>query len=396
MATVVGRPDDGSAVFHNVGGLTMQPGLRIYVSSGLELLHADFQLHEWEHSDEFINEPVDAEGYYEPTSPTRSLGVTPMIVVSKDVLPDKLWVAASLFVSNGTGGKFAKSSVMRYHLIDGYVVAPVGTLSVAYQAAPWVGVGASIGMVNVRTKGRRLLFPYIDDTDFSGFLGARSEIKIDGSGWAPYWNLGSLFRLGSRVTAGLAITGRVDVTTEGTIDITTTDGGKLGGTQTTDVLLPWAFLGGVNVDVTPQLELAVDGRYYLYRQYDESVIDTEGVLFVDKLVSPKDYGDSWQLSTGGRIHDLAAVPALEGFLGLHYDKTPAPTSTVSIDQPTFTHWGIHLGARYELGGRYRLGASYIHYWYLLPEIKDSITSPPGNVKGDVTKDVFALSFEAIL
>jgi long-subunit fatty acid transport protein len=96
-----------------------------------------------------------------------------------------------------------------------------------------------------------------------------------------------------------------------------------------------------------------------------------------------------------RVHDLAAAKGLDLMLGGQYDKSPAPAKTVTLDQPSFSHWGLHSGARYSVG-RYRLGASYIHYWYDIPTITNSITLPPSNVRGHGANNIFTLSLEATL
>jgi hypothetical protein len=65
---------------------------------------------------------------------------------------------------------------------------------------------------------------------------------------------------------------------------------------------------------------------------------------------------------------------------------------VTLDQPTFSHIGVHTGVRYTFG-RYRLGASYLRYFYDVPTITDSVTAPPSNIKGDGVNDTFSLQFE---
>jgi len=70
----------------------------------------------------------------------------------------------------------------------------------------------------------------------------------------------------------------------------------------------------------------------------------------------KNYHDSWEASGGMRVHDLRALPHLEMMLGTQYDKSPAPQETVTLDQPSFSHVGLHTGLRYQ-AGRYRFGAS---------------------------------------
>jgi hypothetical protein len=81
--------------------------------------------------------------------------------------------------------------------------------------------------------------------------------------------------------------------------------------------------------------------------------------------------------------------------GMQYDHSPAPPSTVTLDQPSFSHYGLHSGARYSFG-RYRLGASFIHYWYLIPTITDSVTMPPSNIKGHGSNNIVTLSLEVAL
>ena len=82
-------------------------------------------------------------------------------------------------------------------------------------------------------------------------------------------------------------------------------------------------------------------------------------------------------------------------LGTHYDQTPAPAKTVTLDQPTFSHTGLHSGVRYTTG-RYRISATYLHYWYDIPKIEDSITQPPSNIEGHGTNNIFTVSIEATL
>ena len=85
--------------------------------------------------------------------------------------------------------------------------------------------------------------------------------------------------------------------------------------------------------------------------------------------------------------------ALEVMLGTHYDRTPAPPQTLTLDQPTFEHIGLHSGVR-ATAGRYRFGASYTHYWYDIPSVTNSITLPPANFKGTGQNNILAVSIEA--
>ncbi len=400
MAAVIGRPDEPAAVFHNPAGLTLLPGVHVYASFGLALLSTEFRVQPWPDSDRFIDDPVDAEGYYPATRPTRAMGVIPMLVATAPVWRDRAFAALSLYVPNATGARFEPDGVTRYHLIDGYIISPLASLSGAYRVGPRLSVGGSLGLMNVRVRGQRKVFPIVNGMDVSQLVGSEPELTLDGSDWVPSWNLGVLAWPTPTLSVGATVIGRVDAQLQGPVKVVYGDdaaqpGDTLNARQSTALLLPWTFLAGANHDVHPHVELGAELRYYLYRQYDRQRTEINDIFLVSELETIKDYKDSWQLAGGVRVHDLPQAPGLELMLGVHYDETPAPARTVTLDQPTFSHWGLHSGLRYQVG-RYRLGASYLHYWYLIPTITDSITSPPSNVKGDGVNNIFTVSIEATL
>ena len=400
MGAVIGRPDENAAIYHNPAGLVLQHGWHLYLSAGLAVVRTEFQILPWDQSDRFLQTTPGADGYYEPVRPARAWGVIPMIAVSGEILPGKLVMGAAAYVGNAQGAKFERDDVTRYHLIDGYVVAPQAVIAAAYKIREGLTVGGSVGVLHLRIHGRREVFPIVNGTDISAIAGTRPELVLDGSGWAPSWMVAAFGRPHPRVTWGATITGRVDAEMTGPVEITYSDdapspGDKLIGTQTTTQLLPWAFMAGANVDVTPNLEIGGEARYWLYRQYKKQHTDVVGIFLVRELETMKNYNDSWQVSGGLRVHDLRAVPGLELMAGTHFDRTPAPSSTVTLDQPTFRHIGLHTGARYT-AGRYRFGASYLRYWYLIPTVTDSTTSPPSNFRGHGANHIFTLSVEASL
>ncbi len=401
MAATVGRPDEPSAVFHNPAGLALQHGFRVYASFGLSFVSSEFRLQPWEHSEEYLQDfPVDDEGYYPATKPERAMGAIPMIVVTREMVPDKVFAAASLYVSNGTGAFFEKDAVTRYHLIEGYIVSPLLKLSGAYRVNPKLAVGAGLGVVHLRFRGFRNFYPEYEGASLRGLFGSRPELTIEGTDWQPSWDVGALVEPLPGLSLGATIIGKITPTLSGPIalkyDEDSSDPGYvLKGTAHTELVLPWTFLAGANYDVTPQLEVGAELRYYLYRQYQNQHTEIEDIFLLEELNSPKNYKDSWQLSGGINVHDLPKLDGLELMVGGHYDDTPAPPETVALDQPTFSHWGLHTGGRYAFG-KYRLGASYVRYWYDIPTITESITMPPSNIQGDGVNNIFSLSFEVEL
>ncbi|HET7502660.1 MAG TPA: outer membrane protein transport protein [Kofleriaceae bacterium] len=402
MASVIGRPDDASAIYHNPAGLVLSRGWQLYASFGLSLLDTQIELAPWDGSDRFLAATPGPDGYYAAVRPSRAFAVIPMLAATAEIIPGRLVLGAALYVGNATGAAFDDDAVTRYQLIDAYVVAPQAVIAAAYRVNEAISLGASLGVINVRIHERRDVFPVVMGSDLSSFAGTRPEIVIDGSGWAPTWTVAAFGRPHPRVSWGATLTGRVDATLEGPVALTFSDDGSSliknwPGTATTTQLLPWALSGGVNVDLAPTVELGAELRYWLYRQYREQVTTIEDIPFVTELVTEKRYHDSWQTSGGVRVHDLAPsrAPGLELLAGMQYDRTPAPPRTVALDQPSFSHWGLHSGLRYRLG-RYRLGASYIHYWYDIPTITNSVTGPPSNMRGRGSNNIVTGSLEVRL
>jgi long-subunit fatty acid transport protein len=399
MGAVIGRPDELSSLYHNPAGLVLEDRWRIYMSTGLSLLGTEFQLQPWDRSDEFLGTMPQADGYYAPVKPSRAMGVIPMIAAGGRIR-DRLYAGGALYVGNATGAAFPESAVTHYHLIDGYVVAPQLVASVAYNVRPDLALAATAGVINMRVHGKRYVFPVIDGNDISMLAGTKPELVLDGQAWAPTWSVSAFGRPHPRVTWGAMVVGKVTTELEGPVTITYSDdastpGDKLEGHQKTEQMLPWTFQAGANVDVTPNVEIGTEFRYWLYRQYKRQHTDIVGIFLVRELNTEKNYTDSWESTGGIRVHDLRQAKGLDLMLGGQYDKSPAPAKTVTLDQPSFSHWGLHSGARYSVG-RYRVGASYIHYWYQIPTITDSITLPASNVRGHGANNIFTLSIEATL
>lgn len=399
MGAVIGRPDDASALYHNPAGLVLSDGWHVYISMGVALLNTEFELAPWADSNQFLGTTPGPDGYYGAVKPTRAFGVIPMIAAAGPIT-DKLFGGAAVFVGNATGAEFSPTAVTRYHLIDGYVVAPQAVIGAAYQVRPDLAFGATAGIINIRIHGEQDVFPIVDGANISAITGTAPNLVLDGSGWAPSWSVGAFGKPTPRLTWGAAIIGRVDATLSGPVKITYSSdsespGDTLAGTQTTPQLLPWTFQAGANFDLTPNIEIGGELRYWLYRQFQNQDTNIVGIFLVRSLDTVKDYHDSWEPSGGVRVHDLPAAPHLDLMMGTQYDHSPAPPETVTLSQPSFSHWALHSGARYAFG-RWRVGASYIHYWYDVPTITDSITSPPSNIKGSGSNNIFSVSLEVPL
>ena len=412
MEAVVGRPDELSAVFHNPAGLALQPGTRLYLASGLAFIRTNIRIRPWGcdatscESSRFITHPVDGAGFYPEAEPTRSFGAIPFFVASTSFFSDRLVAALSLYVPDAIGAGFAADGPQRYHLIDSLLVAGFSSFSLAYRINRYVQVGAGVSVLYVHVDGSRKFYPMVDNAttgqrdDFSGLIGDNAELQIDGSDVVPGWNFGLLVWPHRTLSIGLAVIGRADATLQGDVKVVGDPdkglfkGKTLSGTHRTDLVIPWSFAAGVNWDINRWVEVGTEFRYWVYSDLQEQRIKVDGLQVVKEILSPKDYSDSWQISGGVKVR-LPMLPALELMAGAHYDTSPAPNRTLSLEQPMLDNAGFHLGLRYQLG-RFRLGLTYGRYFYLKRSIDDSVTAPPTNADAVGNGDVVTFSFETHL
>lgn len=408
MGAVVGRPDDGSAVFHNPAGITMMDGVHFFAHAGAAIISTEFNIRPWDlrddgtyGSDEYLGVEAGADGYYDTVKPSRAFGVIPMMVGSAQITK-KLYAAVSVYVGNATGAAFNEADVTRYHLIDGYVIAPQANLTVAYKVTPRLALGASIGVMNIRVKGKRNFYPRVvlspgaDPIDIDQVFGTGTNplFTLDGEAWAPAWNAGLLATPSHNLSFGIAVTGKVETKYEGDIALISSsdpENNSMYGTHKTTQYLPLTLAAGVNFDATPQLELGIESRFWYYKPYKEQVTEIRGFI-INELRTQKNFRNSIQVAGGARLHNLKSLPGLEIMLGAHYDRTPAPAQTLTLDQPSFSHPGLHSGIRY-VRGQHRLGLTYTRYWYDVPTVNDSTTFPPLNFTGDGVSNIVSLSYE---
>lgn len=396
MAAAVGRPDDLSAIYHNPAGLILSPGVNLYLNAGVGLLDLSLSMRPWPGSDQYIKAPVGADGYYPEFEPSIALGVIPMLVGSVSLLDERLVLALGLYFPNAVGAAFDEASVARYHAITSYAVAGSGTLAAAYQLLPSLSVGASVSVVYMQMAARRKLFPLLGGLDLSALVGGESELELDGQDVGFGFSLGLLWQPLPFISVGLAMISRTDLELEGDVTISVLREGQdpsyLSGTQRTELMLPWTFQAGLHVDLTSWLEVGFEWRFWVYRMLDEQRTQVEGLVIIKELVVPKRYSDSFQVSGGVRVCP-PQVPGLELMLGWHYDESPAPDQTVTAEQPTFHHVGLHSGVRYRISPRLRLAATFIRYWYLARTVSGSQATPPSNFKGAGGNNILSVVLE---
>ena len=418
MGAAVGRPDDASAVYHNPAGLTLQKGTHVFVSWTSVFLNTNIRLRPWSGSEKYIKEAKpDADGYYPGSSPSTFAAI-PMIVARTNLFTDRLVGAASIYVPNAAGAKFGIENVTRYHLIDSYIIAAFATLSAAYKVSDWLSVGGGMSLVYVKLFAQRLFFPEVKTQDMDkpvdltllGFDG-NTMMEMGGEDVVPAFNLGVLLTPFKELTIGFTVMTPYTVNIEGDVTLRFGDDARIKdttgvdqweGTQVTNADAPWILFLGANLDIFPWLEVGGELRYYFTSTVGDQVTKITGIELLEtfglnELVTPKNLRDYFQVSGGFMVKPTFNLPVkLELMAGVHYESASAPYNTITVEQPSFSHWGIHLGARALFLKRYRVGLCYWHYEYLERNGRESLTIPPTNFQGSGNADAFTVTLEVML
>jgi long-subunit fatty acid transport protein len=420
MMTGIAKPDDLSAVYHNPAGLADQHGTRLHLSSGFSFVSAEARLRAWPSagegqygSEDFIDTPVGEDGYFEGTiKPTRYFGAMPMLVASSDFgwEDGPVW-AFSVYVPDFIGAFLPEDAPTRYLVTEGYFIAGVAAFSAAYrlpEPVSWLTVGASLGLIYVRIEGKKWL-----NLQSLGEYNTDFEISQVGEDYRPYYNFGVCVDILDQLILGISFIGGAHVDLKGRLEIDLAPGAEkdpileglgldLEGAydMTQSMEIPAGLSVGLNWTVIPELELAVDFRYWFYQVFENQeifhTIDVEVLgepAVPNPMVTPKDYEGSWTLSAGALTRPFSFP--LELMAGWTYDHSPAPNRTKSLDSPTVNLTGFALGARYMLFDMWRLSLTYYRYWYLKDEIVDSILEPPQNSIFQGTVDTFSIQTEII-
>ena len=414
MMTSVAKPDDLSGVFHNPAGIADLRGNRFLIYNGVAFVNAGARVKAWPGSENYVDKPVDDEGYFQGTiKPTRTFGIMPMIVGSTDFgwAQGPVW-ALSAYVPEFAGGFFPKAEPSRYVMIEGFLMSGATALTSAYRlpgSLSFLSLGASLGLRVFYQQGEAYQRFNLDDLGNGLDIYARRQ----GTDYRPLYNFGLTADLPRGLTVGMMFVGGTPVRIKGTITLSEPDDEiqplltsvdrSLALLKTYDMTnelrMPHGLAVGLSWRALDSLELAADYRHWFYSSFKEQRmyhnIDVALVpgkpLLASPMVTPKDYGDSWTVSAGALARPLK-IP-LDLMAGWTYDHSPVPDHTLTMEQPFVDLTGFSVGSRYRVNQDWRVSLTYYHYWYLRDQVDNSILDPPQNIIFQGTSDVVSFQLE---
>ena len=439
MHANLGNPDDLTALFHNPAGLATQPGIRIHVSGSLAITQQSFQLQaldqerfpeiykncqggDW--SSTSCDWPVGADGYYrDPIEPEKAIGGLPYLGASTDLdflgpAGKDVVVSIALTAPLFMGAYLPEDAPTAYNLIGGHFLVLSATAGVAWQAHPKIAIGGSLSYNHMRIslaqkmslvdaltpKGARPNLSAIPQQ----FLDAIGDLRMDydgvdhGMGWA----LGILVQPIKGFRIGLAYTGAMQAYFEGPVSFTGTNERaqndpsilksamvlaqyKLPKELGIELPIPHNIQGGINIQLSPHLEVGFDVRLWLYNLiekqalvpiYDESE-PGKMPLTEESLSRDKDFNISYQVGGGLMFRPFGHDDRVQIMFGVGYDHSPTPPKSFTLDNAATTHTKISLGLRWRILQNWRMAATYFINIGQPMDIKVSQTNPPTNVRG---------------
>lgn len=414
MFSVVARPDDVTAVFHNPAGLTLNDGTQFYHAQSWFIMNLRMKMY-------------DSEGTLQPLDhdikPDWSVGAIPFIGMASDLGTKDFRVGFGIYAPNAYGASMPDDEASRYHATQALFLASRATFSVAYKFSEVLRVGASISLIHVYLTAARMMnnnMPY-GDAGVPTHKGWDERFKdpsetwrddlyltLHGQDWTWAMDIGILVHVLPNLRLGAAFSGGSAINLEGSAKLyrfkNLEETGKFSGykyddahleevgstTHSTVMTIPFSIRAGLNWEPVKNWEIGLDFLWWHYQvlQEQESIF-SEKIMGLSGFQDPKNYDDSWAWSIGTLYRVL---PELELMCGFQMDFTPIPQTTYTIDNPSTNQHGISLGLRWTITDRWRVSLGYVHNWFQFINVQESVSQPPTNASGHGRNNEVAFDF----
>lgn len=421
----LGRPDEPTALIHNPAGLSDQPGTQFYLFMSPAFLSLDMEMKALDPGRfpaiDSKRWAVGADGYYTATiKPERYFGVLPYLGATTDLgfispRARDVVLGVSIHAPNFYGAYFPEEAPSSYNFIGGMFLVAGATVGAGWRINRHVAVGASVSYhymtlsMAQKLSTVNLLTPPGEQPGGLGTLAqmALGDIKLDYAGvdHGAGWGVSVLLSPLPWLNIGLAYSGATAAHFSGGVSFTSL-GGKLKDEQALRELagtlgyklprelviqmsIPPSLVAGLNMALTPRVEVGFDVRVWLYNLYDRQTISPvfdpsepgDEPITEDTLSRDKGYEMSYQLTAGVMLRPFRSRPEIELMGGVGYDQSPIPNETLTIDNPSLSQVKLSTGIRWQINPRWRVSATYLLVLYISRDITTSRTSPPTNIRG---------------
>lgn len=379
MLSVVGKPDDVTAIYHNPAGMLLLDGTQLYHGQSWFFVDLGIRMY-------------DSKGVLHPDheiKPKWNVGLVPFFGATSDLGTEDWRVGLAVYAPNAYGAALSDKEPVRYHATDALFLASRAAFAVAWKPSERLYLSIGVDLVHVLLWAKRfmnvqvLANPDARFNDYETMKASDAELEINGQDWTWAMNLGLLFLPTDRFSVGISFSGGSDINMTGDVHLKSPKEG--GGTvtesttQSTRFTIPFTLRTGINWEFARDFEWGFDILFWHYQVLQEQVsVLASPLMGISEFRDPKNYTNCWAWNTGllHRIH-----PDVELMVGYQQDYTPIPTQTYTLDNPTRNSRGISFGSRWQVSKKTRLGLAFVRNWYELADVQDSVSIPPSNVKG---------------
>ena len=215
----------------------------------------------------------------------------------------------------------------------------------------------SIGAGFVYSFANVLITRNNSQTPFEG----DAYVKLDGSDSFGYgYVFGLMYKPIPQFSFGASFRSEVEYEFEGTATTTGAEqlleAGQLpNGDVSAKLTTPMNIVGGIAVQVIPELRLSADFQWIGWSSYDSLTVDFRDPNIPD-LSSPRNYKDTYIIRFGAQ-YNISDELALLG--GVYYDKMPVEPDYLNPSLPDTDRLGLSIGADAKLFEGFGISGSYL-------------------------------------
>ncbi len=229
----------------------------------------------------------------------------------------------------------------------------------------WVPITVSYKVVDELSISAGFIYSFADvlitrknsQTPFEG----DAFVKLDGNDNSAFgYCFGLMFKPIDILSIGATFRSEVDYEFEGTA--TTTGAQQLlnenqlpNGDVKAKLKTPMNIVGGVAVDIIPELTISADFQWVGWSSYDSLTVDFTDPAYTD-LASPREYKDTYIIRLGGEYRINNDVSLLGG---IYFDKIPVDAEYVNPSLPDADRLGLSIGVNAKLTEKLGISGSYL-------------------------------------
>ncbi len=300
-----------------------------------------------------------------PSSEFR--GVTPS--VDKSYMKSQIFFPSHFFITHsinnsfsvgigittpfGLGTEWSAGWVGRYLALETKLTTFWVPVTAAYKVLDNLSIGASF----VYSFADVLITQNSSQAPFEG----DAYIELEGNDHTAFgYTVGVLYKPVDILSIGASFRSEVNYDFEGTATTTGAEqlmeiGAFPNGDITAELTTPMNIVGGIAVQVIPELLLSADFQWIGWSSYDTLAVDFTDDATED-VASPRLYKDTYIIRFGAQ-YNISEQFSLLG--GIYYDQMPVEPEYVNPSLPDTDRLGFSIGAEAKISKQFGISGSYL-------------------------------------